>query len=82
MLDPIQTQIDNGVATGIKMPSPQQTYYLTGVQTTSAGVTDIYNSYLSSNYTGVKYIPFASQAGGSLYVDDKEVVTGLYYEIS
>ena len=82
MLDPIQTQIDNGVPTDIKMPSARQTYYLTGVQTTSAGVTDIYNSYLSSNYTGVKYIPFASQAGGSLYVDDKEVVTGLYYEIS
>ena len=81
-LDPIQTQIDNGVATGIKMPSARQTYYLTGVQTTTAGVADIYNSYVSSSYTGVKYVTFASQAGGALYVDDKEVVTGLYYEIS
>jgi hypothetical protein len=81
-LDPIQTQIDNGVSTGIKMPSARQTYYLTGVQTTTAGTTDLYNSYVSSSYTGIKYVTFASQAGGALYVDDKEVVTGLYYEIS
>lgn len=60
----------------------RQTYYLTGVQTTTAGTTDLYNSYMSSAYTGVKYVTFASQAGGALYVDDKEVVTGLYYEIS
>lgn len=81
-LDPIQTQIDNGVATGIKLASPQQTYYLTGVQTITAGVADLYNSYMSSSYTGVKYITSATSTGGALYVDDKEVVTGLYYEIS
>jgi hypothetical protein len=81
-LPSIQTQIDNGVSTGIKMPSARQTYYLTGVQTTTEGVADIYNSYMSSSYTGIKYVTFASQAGGALYVDDKEVVTGLYYEIS
>lgn len=81
-LDPIQTQIDNGVATGVKLASPQQTYYLTGVQTITAGVADLYNSYMSSSYTGVKYVTSATSTGGALYVDDKEVVTGLYYEIS
>lgn len=64
------------------LASPQQTYYLTGVQTTTAGQGNLYNSYLSSTYTGIKYITSTSQEGGSLYVDDREVVTGLYYEIS
>lgn len=64
------------------LASPQQTYYLTGVQTTSAGTGDLYNSYLSNTYTGVKYVTSASSEGGALYVDDREVVTGLYYEIS
>lgn len=82
----------NGTSTKLYAPTPgsvttslasaRETYYLTGVQTTTAGTTDLYNSYLSNNYTGVKYVTFASQAGGALYVDDKEVVTGLYYEIS
>lgn len=82
----------NGIETKLYAPatgsvntslaSPQQTYYLTGVQTTVAGQGNLYNSYLSSTYTGIKYVTFASQAGGALYVDDKEVVTGLYYEIS
>ncbi|MEE3417743.1 MAG: hypothetical protein VZQ62_00220 [Methanosphaera sp.] len=82
----------NGTTTKIYAPatgsvttslaSAHQTYYLTGVQTTSAGSSDLYNSYMSSSYTGIKYVTFASQAGGALYVDDKEVVTGLYYEIS
>ena len=82
----------NGTSTTLYAPTPgsvatslasaRETYYLTGVQTTTAGTTDLYNSYVSSNYTGVKYVTFASQAGGALYVDDKEVVTGLYYEIS
>lgn len=64
------------------LASPQQTYYLTGVQTTAAGQGNLYNSYLSSTYTGIKYVTSTSQEGGSLYVDDREVVTGLYYEIS
>lgn len=64
------------------LSSPHQTYYLTGVQITSAGQSDLYNSYLSSNYTGVKYVTSTSEDGGTLYVDDKEVITGLYYEIS
>lgn len=64
------------------LASPQQTYYLTGVQTTTAGQGNLYNSYLSSTYTGIKYVTSTSQEGGSLYVDDREVVTGLYYEIS
>jgi hypothetical protein len=82
----------NGTSTKLYAPTPgsvattlasaRQTYYLTGVQTTTAGTTDLYNSYMSSSYTGVKYVTFASQAGGALYVDNKEVVTGLYYEIS
>ena len=62
--------------------SPHQTYYLTGVQSTSAGSTNLYNSYMSGTYTGVKYVTSATSSGGALYVDDKEVVTGLYYEIS
>lgn len=64
------------------LASPQQTYYLTGVQTTATEQSNLYNSYLSSNYTGVKYVTSTSTDGGTLYVDDKEVVTGLYYEIS
>ena len=82
MLDPIQTQIDNGVSAKISLASPQQTYYLTGVKTTVSGTADLYNSYMSSTYTGVKYVTSATSTGGALYVDDKEVVTGLYYEIS
>lgn len=88
----IGTLTINGSSTDLYAPTPgsvttslagaRETYYLTGVQTTTAGTTDLYNSYVSSNYTGVKYVTFASQAGGALYVDDKEVVTGLYYEIS
>lgn len=64
------------------LSSPQQTYYLTGVQMTASGQGNLYNSYLSSKYTGIKYVTSTSQEGGSLYVDDREVVTGLYYEIS
>ena len=64
------------------LASPRETYYLTGVQTTTAGQSNLYNSYLSSTYTGIKYVTSTSQEGGSLYVDDREVVTGLYYEIS
>ena len=64
------------------LASPQQTYYLTGVQTTSSGTGTLYNSYMSNSYTGVKYVTSTSSEGGALYVDDKEVVTGLYYEIS
>ena len=82
MLDPIQTQIDNGVSAKISLASPQQTYYLTGVKTTVSGTAELYNSYLSNTYTGIKYVTSTSEAGGSLYVDDREVVTGLYYEIS
>lgn len=82
MLDPIQTQIDNGVSAKISLASPQQTYYLTGVRTTVSGTAELYNSYLSNTYTGIKYVTSTSEAGGSLYVDDREVVTGLYYEIS
>ena len=66
----------------VSLSSPQQTYYLTGVQSTIAGTSTLYNSYISSTYTGVKYITSATSDGGALYVDDKEVVTGLYYEIS
>lgn len=82
-LDPIQKQIDD-LSTGISttLASPQQTYYLTGVQTTASGAGELYNSYLSNTYTGIKYVTSTSEAGGSLYVDDREVVTGLYYEIS
>lgn len=82
----------NGIETKLYAPatgsvntslaSPQQTYYLTGVQTTISGQGNLYNSYLSSTYTGIKYVTSTSQEGGSLYVDDREVVTGLYYEIS
>ena len=64
------------------LASPRETYYLTGVQITTAGQGNLYNSYLSSTYTGIKYVTSTSQEGGSLYVDDREVVTGLYYEIS
>ena len=64
------------------LSNPNQTYYLTGVQSTSAGSSNLYNSYLSNTYTGVKYVTSASSQGGALYVDDREVVTGLYYEIS
>ncbi len=64
------------------LSSPNETYYLTGVKTTTAGSTNLINSYLSSNYSGVKYVTSTSEEGGSLYVDDREVVTGLYYEIS
>ena len=64
------------------LASPQQTYYLTRVQTTSSGTGTLYNSYMSNSYTGVKYVTSTSSEGGALYVDDKEVVTGLYYEIS
>ena len=64
------------------LASPQQTYYLTGVQSTSAGTGSLYNSFMSNSYTGVKYTTSTSSAGGTLYVDDREVVTGLYYEIS
>lgn len=65
-----------------ELSSAHQTYYLTGVQTTASGSSSLYNSYLSNTYTGVKYVTSASSQGGALYVDDREVVTGLYYEIS
>lgn len=64
------------------LAKPNQTYYLTGVQNTTSGASDLYNSYLSRNFTGVKYVTATSSEGGSLYVDDREVVTGLYYSIS
>lgn len=82
----------NGTSTDLYAPStgsvttslssPHKTYYLTGVETTTAGSTSLINSYLSSSYSGVKYVTSTSEEGGSLYVDDREVVTGLYYEIS
>lgn len=64
------------------LSSPNKTYYLTGVETITSGSAQLVNSYLSSNYSGVKYVTSTSEYGGSLYVDDREVVTGLYYEIS
>lgn len=64
------------------LSSTQQTYYLTGVQTTTSTSSKLYNTYLSDKYTGVKYQTSTSSDGGTLFVDDREVVTGLYYEIS
>lgn len=83
-IDGAQTNLyaPNAGSMQVSLSSPNQTYYLTGVQSTTSGQSDLYNSYLSSTYTGIKYITSTSNEGGSLYVDDREVVTGLYYEIS
>lgn len=71
----------NGYKTSLA--TAHSTYYLTGVTTEIASDnSDIFNTRLSSRYTGVKYVTSTSEEGGSLYVDDREVVTGLYYEIS
>lgn len=86
-------QVGNGSAITLYAPQPgnvstelvsaNQTYYLTGVQeTTAASGSQIYNTRLSNTFTGLKYQTSTSAEGGSLYVDDREVVLGLHYEIS
>lgn len=66
-----------------ELVSANQTYYLTGVQDTAAASgSQIYNTRMSNTFTGLKYQTSTSAEGGSLYVDDREVVLGLHYEIS
>lgn len=57
------------------------TYYLTGIQTTSNTNSTVYNTYISNNNTGVKYVSDTTNKG-KMYVDDQEVVVGLYYAIN
>jgi len=65
------------------LSNANQTYYLTGVQSTSSSDdTQLYNTRMSSTFTGVKYQTSTSASGGTLYVDDKPVPTGFYYDIS
>ncbi len=71
--------------TGYKtfLARPRTEYNLLGVTTTAASdTTDLYNTRISDRFTGVKYVSSTSAEGGTLYVDDKAVVTGLFYEIS
>ena len=86
-------QVGNGNAITLYAPQPgavstelvgaQQTYYLTGVKETVATQgSQIYNTRMSNTYTGLKYQTSTSNAGGSLYVDNREVTLGLYYEIA
>lgn len=86
-------QVGNGSAITLYAPQPgavstelagaQQTYYLTGVKETVATQgSQIYNTRMSNTYTGLKYQTSTSNAGGSLYVDNREVTLGLYYEIA
>lgn len=86
-------QIGNGNAITLYAPQPgavstelagaQQTYYLTGVKETVATQgSQIYNTRISNTYTGLKYQTSTSEAGGSLYVDNREVTLGLYYDIA
>jgi len=86
-------QIGNGNAVTLYAPQPgavstelagaQQTYYLTGVKETVATQgSQIYNTRISNTYTGLKYQTSTSEAGGSLYVDNREVTLGLYYDIA
>jgi len=70
-------------AVSTELVSANQTYYLTGVQeATATSGSQIYNTRLSNTFTGLKYQTSTSAEGGSLYVDDREVVLGLHYEIS
>ena len=57
------------------------TYYLTGIQTTSSTNSTIYNTYISNTNSGVKYVSDTTN-GGKMYVDDNEVTVGLYYAIN
>jgi len=66
-----------------ELATVNQTYYLTGVKETAATAgSQIYNTRLSNTFTGLKYQTSTSAAGGSLFVDDREVTLGLNYEIS
>ena len=86
-------QVGDGTAVTLYAPQPgavstelagaQQTYYLTGVKETVATQgSQIYNTRISNTYTGLKYQTSTSEAGGSLYVDNREVTLGLYYDIA
>lgn len=86
-------QVGSGTAVTLYAPQPgavatelvsaNQTYYLTGVVSTAASSGDqIYNTRMSNTFTGIKYQTSTSSAGGSLYVDDREVTLGLHYEIA
>ena len=57
------------------------TYYLTGIQTTSSTNSTIYNTYISNTNSGVKYVSDTTN-GGKMYVDNNEVTVGLYYAIN
>lgn len=66
-----------------ELVQPNSTYYLTGVTSTTASDGDqIYNTRLSNTFQGVKYETSASEDGGRLSVDGREVTLGLYYAIS
>ncbi len=70
-------------AVSTELATAQQTYYLTGVQDTAASSgSQMYNTRMSNTFTGLKYQTSTSAAGGSLYVDDREVTLGLHYEIA
>ena len=57
------------------------TYYLTGIQTTSSTDSTIYNTYISDTNSGVKYVSDTTN-GGKMYVDNNEVTVGLFYAIN
>jgi hypothetical protein len=70
-------------AVSTELAGAQQTYYLTGVKEISATQgSQIYNTRMSNTFTGLKYQTSTSADGGTLFVDDREVVLGLHYEIS
>lgn len=70
-------------AVNTQLSTPNQTYYLTGVQDIAASSgSQIYNTRMSNTFTGIKYQTSTSSEGGSLYVDDREVTLGLHYEIA
>ena len=70
-------------AVDTQLSTPNQTYYLTGIQDVAASSgSQIYNTRMSNTFTGIKYQTSTSSAGGSLYVDDREVTLGLHYEIA
>lgn len=72
--------LDNNIS--LPLSSTNQTYYLAGTKATSAGSSQLYNTRMSNTFTGVKYQTSTSAEGGTLFVDDRPVPVGFYYDIS
>ena len=85
-IEALDTKIDNktnSLTVKTTKANSENTYYLIGTsETTTTEETELYNSRVSADNTGVKYVGGSALEEGKLYIDEERVTTGLFYTIS